>query len=533
MLHDVSTPPQIADSETISMPWLPRGIFRITAAVPSPTAPTMLLLTLLPSSGSHIQAASPVFMGSVASEIERLIGTLVEGAQESEEMSGDEDENRWSASVPDGTAKLWFTTITKQGTVYTVVAHMFTVINTVESFYFRLGLAKPAHCRKMARAIQGHLSNHSDFHRFLHARQWLTTQIEQRKTVWSDSSVGPVNNEVVVLVKNFSPALAMACLERNHFNRSVDPSHIGRLTVEIGQKNWTRGSENVCFDLEGHLIDGQHRVSGVILAGEPISTSIAFDHAKHDVKNMNAGGKKRSPSDNYDIIQRQQTTLNLVEEGDVDLRELPLGREFKQIIAKILYMETNTFKLNTPALQDAALVEYYDALKWIRPLARMLTVAAERQGSRARLADPMVLACFLLAYKKNPSETIRVVHGLLNNEGLGNAGTPLHTLGEVLTQYADKKGKVRNMDELPMSKRIQIALFAIFEGHEGVPMSVKNLEDQAKSTSKGIAKLRQMHLNYFKTELPEGHPARDTVNNITHSYLPSAVAEWRASQVKG
>lgn len=505
----------------ISMPWLRKGdnYIREVEAL-SPTAPTILKVTCHSAESPDVTyiSAIPVFKGSVNDAVEKFRDSMVSGEQE--DTFEPDDEENVTGCVPDGNSKIWHVTTTRLGSVFFVSAHWFTAEGTVGTTTFRLGLTKIPHTRKMQRAIRSYLSKQENFQKFLQARRWLASQIELRSNiVWAETPVGNVASNALLLVRGFDTALALACLERNQFNRSVDTGHIGRLQIEIVQENFTRSSENICFDVQGHLIDGQHRVSSVILAGKPIPTSMAFGHAVEDIKNMNAGSKGRTFSDNFDIRQRTQIELGIIEEGDLDVRNLPLGKEFKQIAGKVIYLETDKYIYNTAAMQDAVLMEYYPGLQQTRGLAHLLSSKSERTGSKARLADPMVIACLIVAYKKNPNRTNVVIEALTNNI-VGAVGTPLHTLNEVLTEYDNKKKLVRNPPDLPLSKKILVCLFYYMQDQQ--VLSMKELNDIISKDTKRAEALRKVCINYFKTELPPNHPS-----GMTHSFIPSAASSWR------
>lgn len=76
-------------------------------------------------------------------------------------------------------------------------------------------------------------------------------------------TVGPFSIEVV----DVTPELATRWLEKNHpNNRPVAWNRVGAFANDMRSNAWKLTHQGVCFDGDGHLIDGQHRLQSVLQA---------------------------------------------------------------------------------------------------------------------------------------------------------------------------------------------------------------------------------------------------------------------------
>jgi hypothetical protein len=68
-----------------------------------------------------------------------------------------------------------------------------------------------------------------------------------------------------------SPALAADYLKRNiDTNRPINKAHVERLTREIREGRWQILPHGIVFDVNGRLIDGQHRLHAIIAANKAV-----------------------------------------------------------------------------------------------------------------------------------------------------------------------------------------------------------------------------------------------------------------------
>lgn len=67
-----------------------------------------------------------------------------------------------------------------------------------------------------------------------------------------------------------TPAVAEAWLAKNSRNRNLRESHARSYAEDMAAGDWRWTGETIKFSATGELLDGQHRLRGVVIAGVPI-----------------------------------------------------------------------------------------------------------------------------------------------------------------------------------------------------------------------------------------------------------------------
>lgn len=93
-----------------------------------------------------------------------------------------------------------------------------------------------------------------------------------------------------------TPAQAEAWLGKNHGNRNQRGNKIATYARDMKAGNWKVTGDSIKFDWNGRLIDGQHRLEAVIVAGVSLQMLVVrgLDPDTQGVLDVNA---KRSPAD--------------------------------------------------------------------------------------------------------------------------------------------------------------------------------------------------------------------------------------------
>lgn len=60
-------------------------------------------------------------------------------------------------------------------------------------------------------------------------------------------------------------------------NRNIRPTYVDYLAREIKEGRWKVTHQGIAFDIKNNLIDGQHRLSAIILADKPVSLLVTYD----------------------------------------------------------------------------------------------------------------------------------------------------------------------------------------------------------------------------------------------------------------
>jgi len=71
-----------------------------------------------------------------------------------------------------------------------------------------------------------------------------------------------------------TPDMAEEWLGKNHGNRNKRKQHIARLVRDLESGNFLPTGDSIKFDWNGRLIDGQHRLTSIVMAGVPMFTLV-------------------------------------------------------------------------------------------------------------------------------------------------------------------------------------------------------------------------------------------------------------------
>jgi hypothetical protein len=100
------------------------------------------------------------------------------------------------------------------------------------------------------------------------------------------------------LVMDVTPDIAFRWLEGNTHNRPVNPLHVQRLAREMNAGRWRLTHQGIAFDVNGLLIDGQHRLWAVMEADMPVVMRVFFNEPAENRHVLDTGDRRS----NLDIL---------------------------------------------------------------------------------------------------------------------------------------------------------------------------------------------------------------------------------------
>lgn len=80
--------------------------------------------------------------------------------------------------------------------------------------------------------------------------------------------------KIEVSLETISPETAKEYLSRNVNNRKIKKLAKEMYVRDITSDNWVLNGDTICFDVEGNLVDGQHRLLACIEAGKEFETLV-------------------------------------------------------------------------------------------------------------------------------------------------------------------------------------------------------------------------------------------------------------------
>jgi hypothetical protein len=143
--------------------------------------------------------------------------------------------------------------------------------------------------------------------------------------------------------ENISPNLASEILAKQAKNRTMRATHIKRLAGDMIAGRWEDNGETIKIDVEGKLIDGQHRLKAIIKSGVTLPLFVARDVPKGVIHTVDTGAT-RGVADALKIADYHAPTLLAAaarqvmryhENGVVDPGRMPKAVSSSEAIAFI------------------------------------------------------------------------------------------------------------------------------------------------------------------------------------------------------
>lgn len=146
----------------------------------------------------------------------------------------------------------------------------------------------------------------------------------------------PLNAAIIVV----TPEMAGEYLTHNHNNRKLDAGLVEKYATDMLNGKFTLNPDAIAFDTDGNLVNGQHRLKGIVKSGVPTACVVIYDfpvtHA--DFLNFDCG-KNRS------IKARIELAGYDVKRTAVDIAGAYLDIKYKtrnSLSTRLEFIETNS-----------------------------------------------------------------------------------------------------------------------------------------------------------------------------------------------
>jgi hypothetical protein len=104
-----------------------------------------------------------------------------------------------------------------------------------------------------------------------HANETEATETKLREAV---EKLAAEDGVFPLAIETVTPAMARRYLTHNTLNRKIVAAHVDAIARDIRAGNWMMNAQPICFARDGRLLNGQHRLSAVIQAGESIEVPV-------------------------------------------------------------------------------------------------------------------------------------------------------------------------------------------------------------------------------------------------------------------
>lgn len=93
-------------------------------------------------------------------------------------------------------------------------------------------------------------------------------------------------------------------------DKKVEEKNVKKIADDISSGKWNPGNNSIAFDEEGHLIDGHHRLSAVIMCGLPIFSLVVYGVPKSGLQHIDEN-RTRTISQRTGIDKRIVAVCNI------------------------------------------------------------------------------------------------------------------------------------------------------------------------------------------------------------------------------
>lgn len=160
-------------------------------------------------------------------------------------------------------------------------------------------------------------------------------------------------------IVTITPEIAKRLLEQTNPNvqRKVTIGQVRQISTAITNGDFRCNGDTIRQDIEGNIIDGQHRLLAVIKAGKPIITNFTKGLATEVIHTIDIGNKTRSLADILEIAhQKKYKYANSISATSKFIINFNKGVYFKNGVKGERAYVTSTYFLewmdNNPAIID-------------------------------------------------------------------------------------------------------------------------------------------------------------------------------------
>jgi len=100
------------------------------------------------------------------------------------------------------------------------------------------------------------------------------------------------DDETYFDVMDIDPTTAAAFLDKNTDNRPIGQNRVEAFARVMKNGGWKVNNQAIGFDVDGNLIDGQHRLWAIVESGITVRISVAYNVAKDAIKTIDRGATR-------------------------------------------------------------------------------------------------------------------------------------------------------------------------------------------------------------------------------------------------
>lgn len=245
-------------------------------------------------------------------------------------------------------------------------------------------------------------------HQKAHTQGMATAVTQALKKV---STNGKIPSGEGVVPMTITPEIAGDLLGKNTMNRKMRDPRVIRIAKDIQDGRWQDlNGETIKIADDGTLLDGQHRLTAVIVANQPITTYVAFGVSKEAFETIDTGLKRSG-----------QDTLFVAGEDNARGLSNTLNAMFR-------YLSDGTFRYRL-APTNAQLLAVLEATPGLRESAEV----GKGLHKRLRGAPEGVMAVLHYLFSEHDKDDAEFFFSALKSGAGLTEDDPIYTLRERLS----------------------------------------------------------------------------------------------------
>jgi hypothetical protein len=206
-------------------------------------------------------------------------------------------------------------------------------------------------------------------------------------------------------IQTVTPAMASKWLEKNTHNRNMDKARVKNYAADMTRGAWTVGTDAIGICDDGTLLNGQHRLSAVVMSGCSVPMLVMSGLARETQTAMDIGQPRRIEA----VLGLFTDIKNITKVASV-VRALYEWDYTRWSISKYAYSQTQLFE----AVQrlDSTVQPHINA--WLY------------KAYGAGIHSPVTLTAWsVIAARGEPDKASEFMHGVVHGAGPGDARTVL------------------------------------------------------------------------------------------------------------
>jgi hypothetical protein len=218
-----------------------------------------------------------------------------------------------------------------------------------------------------------------------------------------------------ISIETITPAIAAKMLETNTANRPLTKAIVERYAADIAGGRWVNDGSPIRFARCGLLLDGQHRLSAIVMAGKPIDAVVMRGLDDNAFTTMDTG-KGRGGADILGIAGFKNYTVAA------------------SVAAAWLYYSTSGHPGNKGGARKVRNAEILEATQQNPEISEAANYYAGHKWIRSHISSTMFGALYVAACKRGERAIVLRFFGEIANPTTAAIGTSVMPLRERLIE---------------------------------------------------------------------------------------------------